>query len=204
MQKKLILTCVAIAAFAAFTAPSASAANLKEAGLTLAPGASITAKGSGPTLFTAAGFNLACSSTHASATVTADAGGTIAGEIPVGGIELKGTGAGEDCTSNLGPFKPTMTSKLCLHINAGTDVGTMTGCGGNIKFSINFTSVATCKYLTASVSGTITTSGDAEVSGLEQPVAEESPGTFFCPDSAKVDSQWVLTTTNGTTLQFTT
>lgn len=204
MHKRLIKACMAVAAFAAFAAPAASAANLKEAEVTIAPGASITAKGSGATLFTAGGITFECTSTHASGTVTADAGGTIAGEIPVGGVVLKGTGAGEDCTSGLGPFKPTMVSKLCLHLGPGTDAGTMTGCGGSITFSLVVTSLLTCKYTTASISGSITTAPkDAEINGREQPVIEVEP-KFLCPDTAEIDSEWVLTTTDGTTLQFTT
>jgi hypothetical protein len=205
MQKKTTIICMAVAAFAALAAPTASAVQLKENGTTIAVGASITGKSSGETKFTAAGLTLTCSSTHARGTVTRDASGTIAGEIPVGGIALTGTGAGEDCTSNLGSFQPVMTSKLCLHIANGADTGTMTGCGGPIKFSLNITGVTTCKYQTASASGTIATApNDAEVTASEQPIAEEAPNQFFCPDSAKIDTQWVLTTTDGTTLQFTT
>lgn len=207
MNKKIIVACMAFAAFAAFAATPALAAQLKENGTLLSPGASITGKSTSQALITVAGgLTFVCTSTHVKGTVTKNNGSTIAGEIPVGGIELKGTGAGEDCTSSLGAFKPTMTTKLCLTISGGTDTGTMIGCGGsNVKFTVDFTSVATCKYQTASISGTIVTAPtDAEVIGSEQPVTGEEGNPFICPTSAKFDSTWVMSTTDGTTLQFTT
>jgi hypothetical protein len=206
MRKKIMTACMAIVAFAAFAATPAPAAQLKENGTLLAPGASITGQSTSQALITVSGgLTFVCTSTHVRGTVTKNNGTKIEGEIPVGGIELKGTGAGEDCTSSLGPFKPTMTTKLCLQINTGTDTGTMTGCGGNVRFTVDFTGASSCKYLTASISGTIATApNDAEVIGSEQPVIGDETNSFFCPVSAKFDSSWVMTTTDGTTLQFTT
>ncbi|MGN6585889.1 MAG: hypothetical protein ACTHKT_00225 [Solirubrobacterales bacterium] len=206
MHKKIIMTCMAIAALAVFAAPSAIAAQLKEGGTAISPGASITGRSTSQVLITATGgITFACTSTHVVGTVTKNNGTVIEGEVPVGGLELKGTGAGEDCTSSLGAFKPTMTTKWCLRIGAGTDSGTMTGCGGPINFSVDITGITTCKYQTASVSGTIATApNDAEVIGSEQPVTGESTNSFICPAGAKFDTTWVMTTTDGTTLQFTT
>ncbi|HET9676092.1 MAG TPA: hypothetical protein VFP21_01145 [Solirubrobacterales bacterium] len=204
MHKKIIAACTAIAAFAAFVvAPAASAATLTENGTAVKVGASITGKSSGQAIITAGELSFVCTNTHVHGTVTANASGTIAGEIPVGGLSLPGTGTGEDCTSSLGPVKPTMTTKLCLHIAKGTDIGTMTGCGGVIKFTLHVTNLGLeCKYEAPNISGTIATSPtDAEVKGVEQAVTREGT-TFLCPESAKIDTQWVMTTTDGTTLQF--
>ncbi|HWN73317.1 MAG TPA: hypothetical protein VNN15_05875, partial [Solirubrobacterales bacterium] len=148
MHKKIIMACMAITAFAAFVAPPASAAVLTENGTAVSVGASITGKSSGLAIITAGELSIVCTNTHVVGTVTANASGTIAGEIPVGGLKLPGTATGEDCTTNsLGPAKPTMTTKLCLHIAKGTDTGTMTGCGGVIKFALDLTSLGlTCRY----------------------------------------------------------
>jgi hypothetical protein len=204
MHKKIIMACLAATAFAACAASSAPGAQLKEAGSLVSPGASITGKSSGLAIITAGSLTFVCTNTHVRGTVTANTGTTIAGEIPVGGVELPGTDTGEDCTSSLGPAKPTMTSKLCLHIAKGTDTGTMTGCGGPARFSLDVTGLTTCKYKAETIIGTIATApSDAEVSGFEQVVTLEETN-FFCPESVKIDSQWVMTTTDGTTLQFTT
>ena len=205
MHKKIIMTCMAIAAFAAFVVtPAASSATLTEKGTAVSVGTSITGKSSGLAIITAGELSFVCTNTHVHGTVTANASGTIAGEIPVGGLSLPGTATGEDCTSSLGPAKPTMTTKLCLHIAKGTDTGTMNGCGGTIKFALDVTNIGlTCKYQANNISGTIVTAPtDAEVIGLQQVVTEEEPRSFLCPDEAKIDTQWVMTTTDGTTLQF--
>jgi len=159
MHKKIIMTCMAIAAFAAFVVtPAASSATLTEKGTAVSVGTSITGKSSGLAIITAGELSFVCTNTHVHGTVTANASGTIAGEIPVGGLSLPGTATGEDCTSSLGPAKPTMTTKLCLHIAKGTDTGTMNGCGGTIKFALDVTNIGlTCKYQANNISGTIVT-----------------------------------------------
>jgi hypothetical protein len=203
MHKKLIMACVATAAFAAFAVPPASAAQLTENGTAVPVGASITGRSTVQVKITSAAFTFECTSTHVVGTVTANSSGTIAGEIPIGGLSLSGTGPGGDCTSSLGSAKPTVTSKMCLHIAKGTDTGTMTGCGEVIRFKLDFTGVITCKYEAPSISGTILTgANDAEILGLEQAVIVESPAPLFCPKEAKIDTQWALTTTDGTTLKF--
>lgn len=204
MFKKMMMVCTAFAAFAGLAAPSASAAQLTENGTAVSVGASITGKSSGLAIITAGELSFVCTNTHVVGTVTANSSGTVSGEISVGGLKLPGTATGEDCTSSLGPGKPTMTSKLCLHIAKETDTGTMTGCGGVIRFALDLTSLGvTCKYQASNISGTIATvPTDAEVIGIEQRVVEEAPGSFLCPNEASIDTQWVMTTTDGTTLQF--
>lgn len=207
MHKKITMSCVAIAAFAALVAPSASAANLKEGGTTVSVGASIKGKntaGSNPLLTSAGSLVFNCTSVEMSGTVTADSGGTIGGEIPAGNVLFKGTGSGEDCISALGDVKPTVNSKLCLHVN-NSDTVTVVGCGGNVTISVDVTGVTTCKYVAASVSGEITTgaAGKGGINIVEQPMVEEEV-KFVCPDSARFDMEFYLTTTDGTGLEFTT
>jgi len=204
MHRKIIMTCAAIAAFAAFATPSASAANLKGGGVTIAVGSSITGVNVGNILFTAGNLTVTCSTAHVAGMVITDVGGTILVEVPPYTSHFTGTGNGGDCTSPLGDVTPTVTSRLCLHLSAGADVGTVTGCSGSgsVKFSLNITGVATCKYTAASVSSTIITTGDAESVISEAPATEEG-GLFLCPDTDKLDMRFVWSTTSGPTLQFT-
>ena len=209
MHKKIIMACIAIAAFTAFAASSASAAHLRESnttGETLGAGASITATNVGNVLFTG-GFNVNCTSAHMSGTVTKDENGAITAEIPALNPTFAGTGAGGDCTSSLGSVNWTMNSKLCLNLPANTDNATITGCGVNVTFSLNVTGVGTCKYTAANIAAVITTDKpelpkDAEVNISSQPFAEEG-SLFFCPSAGQLDMEIVLTTTSGTTLVFT-
>ncbi|MGN6586940.1 MAG: hypothetical protein ACTHKT_05635, partial [Solirubrobacterales bacterium] len=94
MHKKLMMTCMAIAAFAAFViAPAASASPvLTENGTAVAVGASIEGKNTGEAIFTTTAGNVNCSSAVLKGTVTKNSGTKITGEIPVGSATYKGTG----------------------------------------------------------------------------------------------------------------
>jgi hypothetical protein len=217
MRKKLITACLAIAAFAAFVvAPSASAANFTENGVTLKAGASITGT-AGETKFTAGSNTVICSTADMSGTVKVDENGTILGEIAAGNPVFTGTGTGADCTSEgLGPVKPTVNSKLCLHIPKGTDIGTVDGCKvktivegveKEVTEPITFTLFATnlgleCHYSISSLNAEITTApADAQVKVIPgQKVPRES--NFLCPLEGELDMEFTLTTTDGTTLTF--
>jgi len=205
MHKKLMMACMAIAAFAAFViAPMASAATLTENGTAVAVGSSITGK-AGETKFTAGAETVICSAADMSGTVTTNSGGAIAGEIAALNPSFTGTATGGDCTSeNLGPVKPTVNSKLCLSIAKGTDKGTVTGCAGAaVTFTLAVTNLGiNCRYEKSSIEVEITTSPkDAEVKVVPgQMVPRES--NFLCPAQGELDMEFVLTTTGGTTLTF--
>ena len=212
MHKKIIMACMAIVAFAAFAASSASAAQLKEGttGATLGVGASVLGTNVGTTTFTAGELTVTCTTATMGGTITADANGTIAAEITTPpsskAPHFTGTGTNSDCTSPLGSVKPTVTSDLCLHLPANTDIGSVTGCGLPVKFSLNVTGVITCNYSTNSVAGeidthTAATPVDARITISEAPATEEG-GKFLCPDTGKLDMKFELTTTGGTTLVF--
>jgi len=204
MHRKLITACVVFVAFAAFVvAPAASATALTENGKTLAVGASITGTAT-EFKYTAGNSTVTCSHMHMSGTLTANSGGTVAIEALAGNFSATGTATGGDCTSTgLGPVKWTMSSKLCLHVNK-SDVGTITGCGGPVTTKLDVTNLGiTCAYSTTSMTVQITTEPkDAEVTIWEQPKFREVGQSIFCPVEMKLDVEFVLTTTDGTTLGF--
>ncbi|HEY6837429.1 MAG TPA: hypothetical protein VI389_01670 [Geobacteraceae bacterium] len=206
MHKKIIMACMAIAAFAAFVvAPSASALNLTENGTTVGAGASITGT-STLARFIAGGSTVTCDHNHMSGTVTTDSNGTIAGEIPVGSATFHGTAVSTDCTSNgLGPVQPTVNSKLCLHVSK-SDTGTVTGCAGAaVTFTLHVTNLGIeCKYEKAEIGIEITTApADAQVKIRPGELAKgEGPNSIFCPKEGELEMEFTLTTTDGTTLAF--
>lgn len=204
MHKKLMMACMAIAVFAVFVmAPAASATNFTENGATLAKGASITALNNGEIKFTAGVETTACTFGHMTGTLTEDAGGKIKIEIPAGNAVFKGTAEKEDCAGgDLGAVKATANSKLCIEVN-NSDSASLTGCGAEVTFKIDVTSGMTCAYNSPSVTGLITTAPtDARFITTEQPVKRENGQSFLCPAELKLDMDFVLSTTDATTLLF--
>jgi hypothetical protein len=198
MRKKLIMACMAVAAFAAFVvAPAASASPvLTEAGAPLAVGSSIEGKNTGVTKFTGS-FNVECSSAILKGTLTKNSGTKIEGTIPVGSATFTGTGTGGDCTSALGSTKVTVNSELCL-ASGTTHNFVVTGCSGAaVVFTLEITGTGPCKYSTAAVNGTFTT-GTGTVNVSEQE-AKKIEGGFFCPSSGKLDMDFDLYTTGTAT-----
>jgi hypothetical protein len=209
MNKKLMLACMAIAAFAAFViAPVASGAVLTENGTALATGTSITAKNTGNTLFTGP-FNVSCTNAHLQGTVTTNSGGVIKGEIPVGSATFTGTGTGTDCTSALGAAAVTVNSKLCLEVAKGTDTVVTNGCTAKnekgevtnepVEFTLTVTGTGPCKYSTASVSGPLVTNTTPASASLSEQEAKKKEGGIFCPSSGKLDMTFDIYTTGGVT-----
>jgi len=197
MYKKLMLACMAITAFAAFViAPAASASPaLTESGVKVAVGSSVTATNNGVTKFTG-GFGVECQKAHLQGTVTANSGTSIKGEIPVGSAKFENN-TSTACSSALGATAVTVTSKLCLESGA-SDTLKVTGCGGNVVFDLKAAGVS-CKYETASVSGTFTTNTTPASATVSEQPAKEVGGLFFCPDEGKLDMTFNLFTTGGTT-----
>jgi hypothetical protein len=211
MHKKIMLACMAIAAFAAFVvAPMASAAVLTENGVAVEVGKSI--KGTaGQTRFVAGENTVTCSSATMSGTVTANSGGTVAGTIPAGNPVFTGTASEGDCTGGLlGAVKPSVNSELCLHIPKGTDTGSVTGCEGK---AVTFTLFATniflvgptkCLYEKASIAAEITTApANAAIKVVKGEKAKgESTNPSVCPAEGELEMEFELTTTDGTVLTF--
>jgi hypothetical protein len=217
MRTKIITACMAIAAFAAFViAPVASASpTIFEGATALAVGASVKGTNTGDTLFTGSGgITVRCSHAELKGTITQNGGEPeqIKGKVPKtsGATEhtdalFTGTGTSGDCTSPLGAVKPTVTSDLCFETLKGTDNITITGCAVKaVTFSLIVTGATTCKYTTATVVGedvvgTFSTTGDATVNVQEKEAKLAEPN-IFCPSTGKLDMDFDLTTTDGTTL----
>jgi hypothetical protein len=198
MHKKLMMACMAIAAFAAFViAPAAQGAALTEGGVAVATGTSLTAKSTGVTKFTG-GFGVECETAHLTGTVTTNSNGTLAGKIPAANALFHNAGS-NPCSSLLGATTVKVTSELCLHVPKGSDVLTITGCSGVVTFDLTAGGI-TCKYEASSVSGTITTNVTPAVTTVSaQKAVEEEPRVFFCPDEGQLDMTFDLYTAGGTT-----
>jgi hypothetical protein len=202
MHKKLMMACMAIAAFAAFVvAPAASASPvLTNGGVAVAVGTELTGKNTGETKFTGS-INVNCSNADLTGKVTKNNGTEIAGEIPVGSALFTGTHSTGDCTSTglfTAPAAVSVTSKLCLATVPKTDNVTITGCGANVKFTLNLTGLGPCEYSTATVLGTFVTNAGATINVLEQAATLTNTGSF-CPTSGKLDMHFDLYTKGGGT-----
>jgi hypothetical protein len=205
MYKKLMLACMAIAAFAAFViAPAASASPVltetTTGGPALAVGSSITGKNTGNTVFSGSGLTIECSNADLKGTLTKNNGTEIAGEIPAGSASFTGTGTSGDCTSNLGSASATVNSALCMATIPKTDNVTVTGCSGkSVEFTLSVTGTGNCKYASATVTGTFLTNADATVKITNQG-AKKVEGGIFCPGEGVLNMDFDLQTTAGTTI----
>lgn len=82
-----------------------------------------------------------------------------------------------------------------------TDEIKVTGCGGNNKFTLEFTSLGACSYHASSMSGTHGTGTDATFNFTKQAYAiDVGGGGAFCPSEGQLDMDLDLTTTDRTTL----
>lgn len=196
MHKKLIMACMAIAAFAALVfAPVASAAILTENGLAVPKGEKILAT-STDTKFTLA-VSVECGMTHLTSTVTNNGGGRIDGEGAVGGATFEGTGSGGDCTSGGGDVKVTVTGRLCWIIFANSDEVNTNGCGSNFFFDFFFTSLGLhCKYVMAQFKGTFATNTSPAPAVVSEQAFKRTEGEFLCPEEGKLDMTFDLYTDN--------
>lgn len=198
MDKTLMLVCMAMAALAAFVSTSvASATTLKDSTGTLAVGSSITAKNQegAKTKFTG-GFGVDCEVADLQGTVTQNTT-AVKAEIPVGSATFTNAG-GAACSSSLGATTVKVTSKLCLETISETDNLKVTGCGSNVVIDLTAAGI-TCKYETASLSGTYTTNTTPATLTISEQVMNEVGGLFFCPNEGKWDMTLNLYTTDGTT-----
>jgi hypothetical protein len=216
MFKKLIMSCMAVAAFAAFVLPAtASATNdpqLTE-GVTLVPaGTKILGTAANTEFITTAGANLVtCSSATMTGTLLKNSGSTVEGEIPAASAIFQGTGAinahnnRPECTGSFGNAYITVNTALCIRSDStmATDEfrvnGGACGSGGKVTFTIGSTTAGPCKYLsTGAIRGTYTTGGtEAKLSTI--PTSEGSgatleEGSFLCPHSGALRMTFSLET----------
>jgi hypothetical protein len=202
MFKKLIMSCMAVAAFAAFVLPAtASALNdpqlTKTGGGLASVGEVIVGTGVGTEFTTTAGANqVTCSHATLTGKVTKNSGSSVEGEIPKGSAIFSGTGPVHahnglnECTGAFGDAYITVTSALCLKSDSAlkTDEFIVTGCTSKVKFIIGSTTAGACEYeSTGSVQGDYTTGGtEAKLTVRNTSAgsgATKIGGSFLCPSS---------------------
>jgi hypothetical protein len=196
MHKKPTMACIALVAIMVFVvAPTASASPaLTDNELLLPPGTSMQTRSTGEFKVEGA-FSVSCTNTVLNGTLTGNTGTKIKDEVPVGSASFTGTGTGGDCTSALGATKVTVNSKLCMETVTSTDNVVITGCGGNVTFTLEVTGTGACKYSTASITGTFKTNAAATVNVAKQPAKKEEGG-FFCPAEGALSVDWDWYTTS--------
>ena len=216
MSKKLIISCMALVAFAAFVLPAtASAANdpqLTSEGSLIPAGTSITATGVNALFTNTTGSSTltTCSHAHLTGTLTKNSESMVEGEIPVGNAIVKGTGATSsdnnlpECTGSFGSFFITVKSALCIKSGPGQaeDEVLITGCTGKVKFLIGSTTAGECEYESTGAVQADSTTGGTEASITTRDTSEGSGsklirGGFLCPTSGALKTTVGLKTTNG-------
>jgi hypothetical protein len=215
MSKKIIMACMAVAAFAAFVMPAtASATNtphLTEGVTPVAVGAKILGTNVGETRLkdTSGNTILSCSTATMTGEVTKNSGGTVEGKIS--SATFAGTGLKQaaepdtECTGSLGNSGVTPLSlpwSLKSTPLMATDEFQITpSAGGKIKFklavTVPFSGTITCGYeAVGPIKGTGTTGTDlvhipatAAASGFNR-----IEGAFPCPTSGTLEMTFTLET----------
>jgi len=221
MQKKLLMSCMAIAAFAAFVLPATvSATNSPEAvevpgGATVPVGSAIlgTTIGESTLLDTAGNGKVHCSKTVMTGKLVENNGKTV--EVEISSFAIQGTGGVSahnnlpECTGSFGSSYTTVKTPLCIKSTGvmSTDEFQITSgtCAAptNVEFTIGSTSAGACTYESAtSVKGDYTTGGTEANLTVRPTIAgsgfKKTSGGFLCPSSAMLKMTFNLETSNGT------
>jgi hypothetical protein len=219
MSKKLIMACMAVAAFAAFVAPATALAT-NDPDLTCDQGGSLCAVGTkivgtnvGVLLMTDANTNVLteCSSATMTGTVTKNDGSNVEGTIET--ATFSGTGTNGECTSSFGGI--TVETNIgngvpwCLRSTSTMTTNEFQVRGNScslasrsITFVLNSTTIGKCRYNRPTPApGTYTTeaTGDAILNIAGQEWAKEE-GSVLCPTKGFLDLNFTLETENGSTL----
>jgi hypothetical protein len=219
MYKKLIMVCMAVAAFAAFVMPAVASASPElthPTGTTYCPKDEagkeclVTGTNVGNWVLKSSLGNIECNSVVLTGTLTENSGTSIKGDI--NSATFGNTGTGGDCTGPLGTSIAVTTNvgngvPWCLSANntmAADEFqvrgGACTAESRSITFVLHITGGRTCYYnRTAVVKGTFTTdtTGDAILSFSEQEWTlekEEGSGLIPCPSSGKLNGAATLET----------
>lgn len=222
MSKKLIMSCMALVAFAAFVLPAtASAANkptATDAAGVVKVGAGITGTSIGETTFlkTDGVTGLVhCTTAHLSGTVTRNDSGFVEGTIS--SAKFSGTGAVSadnglnECTGSFGNAFITVELPMCLkstptnaedEFEVGTEVTGKT-CAEAISpanFIIGSTTAGECTYRsTSTVKGHFTTGGTQSVLTVTNTQTGSGSslvkGGFLCPTSGQLKMEFKIETT---------
>lgn len=216
MKSKLIMACMAVAAFAAFVVPAVASASpvLTAPTGTAAPvGTGIvgTNTGLGNWVFKGSLGNVECETVSLTGNVTENSGTSIKGDITSASF----SNAGSDCSSVLGPVKVTTNVgngiPWCLSANSKmlADEFQVRGNSCNlasrsITFVLDFTEGPTCYYdRTAVVSGKFTTHPEDAVlsfSEVEWTLEKGENETIFkpCLKTGKLTGKATLETDTAT------
>lgn len=219
MSKKLVMSCMAAAAFVLPASASATNDPQLTEGVALVPtGTTIVSTASNVLFTTTEGASLVtCTSAKMTGTLKANSGSKIEWEIPKGSALFQGTGAVNahnglpECTGSFGNFYTTVPMALCVRSDGAmvTDEyqvnGGSCGTGGRVKFIIGSTTAGACEYeSTGAVKGTYTTGGtEAKLTTVNTSAGSGSTktaGGFLCPTSFALAMTFNLETTNGTKL----
>jgi hypothetical protein len=198
MHKKLMMACMAIAAFAAFViAPSASAGVLTHNGTVVPVGTKVIATNTKVTKFTGS-VTVECATAHLTGTVLTNSSGHIKGEVKAADAKFTNASGGE-CTSTLfgAPAKVTVNRNLCLTVTKGTDQVVTDACGSKIQFTLELTGNGPCKY--EQIGNNITSTFTTNASPVSVTVEKEGEsklieGGFFCPSTGTLDMTFDLYT----------
>lgn len=219
MSTKLIISCMAVAAFVLPATASATNDPQLTDGVTLVPtGTTIVSTAAEVRFTTTEGAGLVtCTSAKMTGTLKANSGSKVEWEILKGSALFQGTGAVHahnglpECTGSFGNFYTTVPMALCIRSDATmvTDEyqvnGGACGTGGRVKFIIGSTTAGACEYeSTGAIKGTYTTGGsEAKLTTINTSAGSGSTkiaGGFLCPSSFALAMTFSLETANGTKL----
>jgi hypothetical protein len=224
MYKKLILACMAVAAFAAFgmSATSASATTLTHPTGTAMGTCTgcLKATNVGHTVMTnAAGETLiTCTTATMTGNLDTNSGGSVAGTIT--SASFSGTGTSGDCTTSIGG-SVKVTTQVTEGVSTEVGVpycikntkedkfevrgGACSEAARSIKYTLDFTGDGSyCGFQKSSLTGTFTTdaTGDAifttDNEGVFTRYEQGGFQSIFCPTEAKLDMTFTLETDSGT------
>jgi hypothetical protein len=228
MSKKLITTCMALVAFAAFALPASALATspvlTTAAGTPLAEGSGLKATNIGNTLFKGSFGEVTCSTATLEGTLTKNKMNGEAIEGTINTAHFTGTGEGGDCTSSLGDVKVTTAGTFngtpwCMKALPGSAHelqirgGACNSATRSITYVLHFTNIPfigprTCAYerttLTGPVKGTyVTAPEDAKgtvPSGAGSEFKLEANQPAACPANGSLQMEFELKTSTGGTL----
>lgn len=204
MHRKLLATCVSLAAFTALAVvPAMASASpvLTENGVAVKEKEKILATQSGNILLTTSSGTVTCTKSTMTGTVKTNSGSLIQGEIST--ASFKGEGTEERCKSTFifsPQFKVTPENLPWCIESSGKDEFTVRGgaCGmekpPNLKFTLS-SSLGNCTYERATVTGTYATNVTPVTLkvGSSQTFTKVA-GASFCPETGTLSGGWTLET----------
>jgi hypothetical protein len=217
MYKKIILSCMAVVAFACFVLPAiASASNkptLKDAEGVVKVGSKFWATNAGEMVFwnTATTVKqITCTKVQMTGEVTKNAEDSIEAKITTADVSGTGTVNADnglpECTGSNGNFYLTiLRMPLLLKSNAAmaTDEFQLSGTGGNIRLLFGFTTTGECEYETtpSTIKGDFTTNEVQANLTIRDTEAGSGMklirGGFLCPSSYVLGMTLSLETETG-------